>query len=66
MSKTTQANSAGKKFYYSKTFWVNIIGITAIVVQSQTGYVIPPETQAAALGLVNFVLRLVTKEPIEV
>lgn len=31
-----------KKFYQSKTFWVNVIATIAIGVQTQTGFVIDP------------------------
>jgi len=54
----------GKKFWQSKTFWVNAVSIVGIVVQSQTGFVVPVELQAALLGVINAGLRLITKEPI--
>ena len=54
----------GKKFWKSKSFWVNILAIGAIIAQSQTGYVVSPETQVTILGFINLVLRLVTKEEI--
>ena len=53
-----------KKFYQSKTFWVNVIAIAAILAQTQTGFVIGAESQAAILAVINLVLRAVTKEPI--
>ncbi len=54
----------GKKFWQSKTFWVNLIAIVALVLQQYTGYVITPEKQVAILSVINVVLRFVTKEPI--
>jgi len=54
-----------KKWYRSKTIWVNLIAAGAMIVQSQTGFVISPEEQAAILAVVNLVLRAVTGEPIE-
>lgn len=54
----------GKKFWLSKTFWVNLISIVAILVQSFTGFVIDPEKQVAILGFINMALRFVTKEPV--
>ncbi len=54
----------GKKFWQSKTFWVNAVSIVGIVVQSQTGFVVPVELQAALLGVINAGLRLITSEPI--
>jgi hypothetical protein len=53
-----------KKFWQSKTFWVNLLSIGGLIVQSKTGYVVDPATQAIALGVVNGVLRTATKAPI--
>jgi len=55
----------GKKFWLSKTFWVNILGLAALVAQSQFGFIISPEAQISILAVLNVVLRAVTKEPIE-
>lgn len=54
----------GKNILKSKTFWVNLLSIAGLIVQSQTGYIIDPATQAMGLGLINGILRSVTKEPI--
>lgn len=35
-----------KSFLHSKTFWVNSVSALAIIVQSQTGFIIDPATQA--------------------
>lgn len=52
-----------KKWYLSKTFWVNIIAIVALIGQSYLGeQFLPPEDQVIILGAVNLVLRFVTKE----
>ncbi len=64
MPKVNNKVTGGKKFWKSKTFWINILSIFGLIVQSQTGYVIPPEIQAALLGIANTGLRLVTKEPL--
>ena len=54
-----------KKFWESKTFWANVLGIGAMVAQSVNGtFVLPPEWQAAVLGVINIILRLVTKQEI--
>lgn len=55
---------SGKKFYQSRTFWVNVIAASAMVVQARYGFIIGAEYQAVALSLVNLVLRKVTSEPI--
>ena len=49
----------------SKTFWVNLIALIALIVQTQTGFVITPEEQTAIVVVINMILRLVTKEKIE-
>lgn len=54
-----------KSIFNSKTFWVNVIGIIGIVVQQITGKnLITPELQVAILGLINIVLRSITKEAV--
>jgi uncharacterized membrane protein len=54
----------GKKVYLSKTLWVNLIALVALLAQSFAGFVIDLEAQAAILAAVNVALRLVTKEPV--
>ena len=58
-------NALTKKFWQSKTFWVNILATVGIVVQSQTGFIVDPSVQAVALSVVNTGLRLVTKQGLE-
>lgn len=53
-----------KQFWLSKTFWVNLIALVAIIVQSQTEFIISADQQAIILGFINMVLRAKTKEPI--
>jgi hypothetical protein len=55
-----------KRFWQSKTFWVNLIAAGALIYQGVTGHevVLSPEQQAIILAVVNLVLRAVTKEPI--
>lgn len=50
-----------KKWYASKTLWVNAIGLAAMIAQGAFGWVISPEYQAMALTVVNVILRAVTK-----
>ena len=54
-----------KKFWLSKTFWINILAIIALVIQAQTGFVFSPEAQVSVLAVLNILLRVVTKAPIE-
>lgn len=54
-----------KSIFTSKTFWVNILAIVGIVVQGITGKeVFNIEFQAAILGIINIILRTITKEPV--
>ena len=54
-----------KKWYRSRTLWVNAIaGIAAIVVKV-CGFEIGAEEQVGILALVNVVLRAVTKTGLE-
>jgi len=53
-----------KKVWLSKTFWINILALITMVAQTQTSFVISPEMQIAILGVVNIVLRIVTKEEV--
>ena len=55
------AVTAKSKWYKSRTLWANAIGLIAVGVQTQTGFVVPPEYQAAALTVINFLLRIITK-----
>lgn len=59
----TMATKKKKKWYTSKTVWVNVIALAAVVAQAQTGKeVIGVETQGVILTVVNLVLRAITKE----
>ena len=53
-----------KKVWKSKTFWVNVIAILALLAQTQVGFIIDAEAQAALLAVINLGLRAVTKTPI--
>jgi hypothetical protein len=59
-----QSVVTGKKWYASKTFWVNIIAAGALLVQGKYGFIVSPEMQALVLSGVNMALRAVTKEAI--
>jgi len=55
-----------KKWYRSKTLWVNAIAVVGILVQSITGKeIINAELQGGILAVVNVVLRTVTSEGLE-
>ncbi len=54
----------GKKFYLSKTFWVNVICAAALGLQMRYGFVIGAELQALALTAINLGLRKITSQPV--
>jgi len=53
-----------KSVWLSKTLWVNVMAIIALVVQSYTGYAMDLDTQVVVLGAINALLRLITKQPV--
>ena len=54
-----------KKWYISKTVWLNVLATIAIIAQAQYGFVLAPEVQGYVLTGLNFLLRLITKEKVE-
>lgn len=54
----------GKKWYESKTFWVNVIAAGALAAQMKYGFIIGAEMQALGLTMVNLVLRKLTKSEV--
>lgn len=61
----------GKGLFQSKTFWVNLLmSVASLAVYVQDSALVSDNPQVvaaigAAVGFVNIVLRLLTKEPIE-
>ena len=54
-----------KKFYTSKTLWVNLIALVAIILQLATGKeAFNLEAQASLLAVINLILRLLTNRKI--
>jgi hypothetical protein len=49
-----------KSWYQSKTLWLNVIAVLALIAQSQFGFIIDAEAQAGILAVVNMVLRAIT------
>jgi len=54
-----------KQLWKTKTFWTNILSVVIMLVVSGTGVEIPPEFAVSALGVINVILRVITKEAIE-
>lgn len=54
-----------KKWYHSRTLWVNVIMAVAVIIQTATGHeVIDTEAQTGLLAFINILLRIVTKVPL--
>lgn len=54
-----------KKWWTSKTLWVNALALAAMIAQGVAGHeIISVEYQAMALSAINFVLRLITKSSV--
>lgn len=57
-----------KKWWTSKTIWVNVVAIIAVVLNSLYGVEFSAEVQAtiatSVLAVVNLILRIITKEPV--
>jgi hypothetical protein len=60
VAEVIEGEMTGKKWYYSKTFWANIIAGVAVVAQTSYGFVFPMEYQMLALSLVNMGLRKIS------
>ena len=54
-----------KKWWLSKTLWVNLISIIAVILAGRTEFKISSEVQLQILAVINIILRLVTKEEIK-
>jgi len=63
-SEALVSQVTGKKFYLSKTFWVNVVCAAAIGLQMRYGFVIGAELQALALTAINLGLRKITNQPV--
>ena len=51
-----------KRWYTSKTLWLNLLAIAALVAQAEFGYILDAEAQAAILAIINLILRIITKK----
>jgi len=63
-SEALVSQVTGKKFYLSKTFWVNVVCAAALGLQMKYGFLIGPELQALALTAINLGLRKITNQPV--
>lgn len=49
-----------KKWYQSRTLWLNLLGIVAVLLQNKYGYVLSQQSQMEILAVLNMMLRLDT------
>lgn len=54
-----------KKWYQSRTLWLNVVGALAYFVQQQFGFLIPESLQIQLLAALNIALRFDTDEAIK-
>lgn len=54
-----------KKWYLSKTLWINLIAIGGIILRAQYDFILSPAEEVAILALINLALRVITKEELE-
>ncbi len=53
-----------KSIFTSKTVWANVVAVAAGFAAQKFGFQIDAATQVAILGVINLVLRVVTKQPV--
>ncbi|MCX8070224.1 MAG: hypothetical protein N2738_06945 [Thermodesulfovibrionales bacterium] len=54
----------GKRWFLSKTIWVNAIALIALILQNKFGYVLSTDEQIAILAVINMIIRFLTKQPL--
>ena len=56
-----------KNILKSKTFWIQVLGIVALVVPSSAGFIAEHlSATGAAWAIINIVVRLVTKDKVTI
>lgn len=55
-----------KKLWYSKVFWVSIIGILGAAAQWKFGWTIEPESYGVILSVLGSLIGAITKEPVSI
>ena len=52
-----------KKWFYSRSLWVNFLVAVGLIVQAITGNdILDPQVQGAVIVIANVVLRLITSQ----
>jgi hypothetical protein len=60
VTEVVEGQITGKKWYYSKTFWANIVAGAAVIAQVSYGFVFPLEYQMLAMSFINMGLRKIS------
>jgi len=60
VTEVVDGQITGKKWYYSKTFWANIVAGVAVIAQVSYGFVFPLEYQMLAMSFINMGLRKIS------
>ena len=58
--------SGTKKWYLSKTLWLDAAFIAAYFVQLEYGFIVSPEEQIAVIAVANLLLRCITGKELTV
>lgn len=64
VTEALTAELSGKKWYFSKTFWANIIAGLSVAAQLKFGFIIDPSYQMLGMTVINIILRKITKEEV--
>ena len=51
-----------KPWFLSRTLWLNILAMVAMIIQSRYGFVISVEEQVAIITVANIILRIFTDQ----
>ena len=54
----------GKRWFTSKTLWVDTIALVVAIVQWKYGLFVPIEAQVGLLAILNMILRFDTNQPL--
>jgi hypothetical protein len=54
----------GKRWWLSKTLWINAIAFVGMILQWKFGMVLPVEAQVGIMAILNMLLRFDTDQPL--
>lgn len=53
-----------KRWWQSKTVWVNIVALASVLLSTEFGFDLTAEETTSILVVINLILRAVTKQPL--